>query len=104
MVVLGEKGEKMNTSTKKITEALAKKVEQTFREEVVASGWLDADEQEYIFVNLSGETPVLCWEDSSPSEWVEMDTFIEIIARVEKKHNVFFEPEYSFALNIYPTK
>ena len=88
--------------TKTITPALAKKVEQSFRSEVVKSGWLDADKQEYIFVNLSGDTPVLYWEDSSPFEWVHMDTFIEIIAKVEKKHNVYFEPEYSFALNIYP--
>lgn len=89
--------------TKTITPALAKEVEQSFRSEVVASGWLDADEQEYIFVNLSSDTPVLYWEDSSPFEWVHMDTFLEIIAKVEKKHNVCFEPEYSFALNIYPT-
>lgn len=94
----------MNTSTKKITPALAKKVERTFRSEVVASGWLDADEQEAIRVNLSGDTPVLHWGYGSPSEWVEMDTFIEIIARVEKKHNVFFEAENYSALNIYPTK
>lgn len=89
--------------TKTITSVLAKKVEQSFRSEVVASGWLDADEQEYIFVNLSDDTPVLCWEDSSPFEWVHMDTFLEIIAKVEKKHNVCLDPQCSFALSIYPT-